>query len=114
MTTFKCRTCGGHWSEGPTRDHRTDAACRHCLQENVDNKDQRILDLEETLRGPMVDPTHELLKTASRKQLHTHVAYLEDIVARYADPTWMSPGHRLSYRLIVAKHEPVKANVEAP
>jgi len=33
MTTFKCRACGGHWSEGPTRDHREDQACRYCMED---------------------------------------------------------------------------------
>ena len=31
MTTFKCRECGNHWGEGPTRDHREDQLCRQCL-----------------------------------------------------------------------------------
>ena len=32
MTNFKCPKCDSHWSEGPTRDHRTDVVCRKCLQ----------------------------------------------------------------------------------
>ena len=32
MTTLKCRECGKHWSEGPTRDYREDCVCRRCLQ----------------------------------------------------------------------------------
>lgn len=31
MTTFDCRSCGGHWNEGPTRNHRYDCLCRKCL-----------------------------------------------------------------------------------
>lgn len=31
MTTFKCRECDNHWSEGMTRDYKTSQLCRECL-----------------------------------------------------------------------------------
>ena len=31
MISFKCRECGNHWAEGPTRDHNTTQLCRECL-----------------------------------------------------------------------------------
>lgn len=37
MTTLKCRTCGAHWTEGPTRDMRYDEDCRKCMASNFDN-----------------------------------------------------------------------------
>ena len=34
MTSFRCKTCGGQWNEGPTRDHRVDQDCRLCVCNN--------------------------------------------------------------------------------
>ncbi len=43
MTTFRCRACGGAWSEGPTRDHDESALCRHCLLDYLPaNRDHEV------------------------------------------------------------------------
>lgn len=35
MTSFKCKECESFWTEGPTRDHRTDQLCRLCLNHKL-------------------------------------------------------------------------------
>ena len=35
MTDFKCRECGSHWTEHPTRDYRVDQLCRECLKHKL-------------------------------------------------------------------------------
>ena len=35
MTTYRCRVCGIHWNEGPTRDHSEGELCRFCLCEEL-------------------------------------------------------------------------------
>jgi len=42
-----------------------------------------------------------LLHGASRKALLQHIDYLETMIALYADPENMSPGHDMYYRAIM-------------
>ena len=35
MTSFKCRECDNHWTEGMTRNHREDQLCRECLKHKL-------------------------------------------------------------------------------
>ena len=46
MTTFRCKTCGSTWSEGPTRDCVLDQDCRYCAGGNQDNLVLQIADLQ--------------------------------------------------------------------
>lgn len=46
MTTFKCRTCGNHWFEGPTRDYNPNEQCRSCVAEGLANTQARVAELE--------------------------------------------------------------------
>ena len=47
-----------------------------------------------------MNPVSLVLEKNTRKQLLEHIAYLEDMIYRYADPTKMLSGHELVYRVI--------------
>lgn len=53
MTTFKCRTCGGCWTEGPTRDMKHDAQCRRCVGDDLANISLKCDDLKAQLEALM-------------------------------------------------------------
>ena len=41
-----------------------------------------------------------IITKATRKQLLEHIVYLEGMVAKYANPKGMLPGHKLVYQTI--------------
>ena len=86
MTTFVCRSCGGHWNEGPTRDNRIGEDCRYCAWAEVEAlRKERIALRREVaeLKAPTAALFVGLELRDERDSLRKRVAGLEAERGRY-------------------------------